>query len=83
MKWFPELRIFAMLRRIARALERSNEIEEERVSLELGHLRTKKPKPAVISQGDPKEWNARYAAERDNRERSDPETWEAELHEDQ
>lgn len=45
MKIFSELRVVAVLRRIAKAMERANQLEEHRQSIEYPRLRDGKDAP--------------------------------------
>ena len=54
MKWFPELRALALLRRIARALEESNRMEQDR------RERPRKTRLTEISTATVADFNERW-----------------------
>jgi hypothetical protein len=69
MRIFPSLRVVALLRRIAKALERANAINEERVRMEFPNSPSAKrlaktPRHTEFSVADPAEWNKRYKESR-------------------
>ena len=61
MKWFSGIRVIALLRRIARALEEQNEIARTRFDLDFPNYARKEPgrkrKGAVISRPSVEELN--------------------------
>lgn len=57
MKTLVELRIVAWLKRIAMALERSNQLEQHRQDLEFPPVTYKEPKKAVFSHPTIDQWN--------------------------
>jgi hypothetical protein len=64
MKWFPEIRLLAMLRRIAKAIERSNELTQERMKFDYPQWRERpKPRKAEISVPTVEQWNKNYRRE--------------------
>lgn len=64
MKWLPELRLLSLLRRIAKALERSNELTKERMRYDYPMWKEKpKPRHAEISVPTVESWNQRYRRE--------------------
>jgi hypothetical protein len=66
MKWFPELRMLAFLRRIARALEESNELQRTRLKMEFPAWRERpKPRKVEISVPTAAQWNERHRREHD------------------
>lgn len=65
MKLFPGLRTIALLRRIAKALEASNQLNRERMSLEFPDYARKQPKVRKIRQTEItrptiEDWNESY-----------------------
>ena len=57
---FTELRVWGVLRRIAKAMERANELELHRQEIEYAPLKdagSPVPRKAVFSRPTAKEWN--------------------------
>ena len=60
-KWFPELRALALLRRIARALEESNRMEQDR------RERPRKARLTEISTATAADFNERWRVDQQGR----------------
>lgn len=66
MRIFTQLRIAVLLRRLARSLERQNELAEQRMRLDYPEWRERpKPRPAEISVPTVAQWNEGFRRKRD------------------
>ena len=64
MSIFGDLRLLALLRRIAKAIEHSNELTRERMKFDYPDWRERpKPRKAEISVPSVESWNNRYRKE--------------------